>query len=180
MELARVRPARSAAVVALLALTVIAMAPAADAGQKLVWEAESCTSIVQPFKVSANKDCSGGKGVFYPDEAPESGTACVNYKLKVPKAGKFTLWARVWWMDGCGDSVFTKVDGGDKFTVTSSTYKKWIWVQLKKQVFELSAGEHVVQFLHRETGIGMDQLLLVEGKYVPVSKLKATPNLVVK
>ncbi len=152
----------------------------AGAAQKLVWEAETYTSIKPPFKVLPSKTCSGAKCVFYADEAPETPAACVNYKLKVPRAGKYTLWIRAWWMDGCGNSVFVKVDGGAKYSMESGTYNKWTWVQLKKVKFELSAGEHLVQVLYRETGVGIDQLALIEGKYVPVTKLKPTPNLVQK
>ena len=56
---------------------------------------------------------------------------------------------------------------------------KWLWNRLKSPVLDLSAGEHTIQLVYRETGIGIDQLLLVEGKYVPVNKLTPTPDLVV-
>ena len=131
--------ARSAAVLAVLALCVLALAPAAQAGQKLVWEAENYTSIVEPFKVVSKSECSGGKCVFYDNDAAENGAACVNYKLNVPEAAKFTLWARAWWMDGCGDSVFVKVDGGTA-EITHASLAALHWFTFTASAEGIAAG----------------------------------------
>lgn len=92
--------------------------------------------------------------------------------------GTYYLWARVWWMDGCGNSFGMSIDGGKEFILgQDATYKKWHWVKIKARLSQLNldAGEHVLKISNREDGVAINQILFTRNKrYVPVGIEKNT------
>jgi hypothetical protein len=147
-------------------------------------EAENASEVNAPMKLvkagdsaAGQKMIEGASGDAYltvPQGAgkpPEVQGDCT-LKFKVDKSARYYLWARVWWLDGCGNSVGVSIDGAKEFTLgQDATYKKWHWVPVKARLsqLQLSAGEHSLKISNREDGVAIDQILLTRNKrYVPV------------
>jgi len=147
---------------------------------KVVFEAENAHRFSKPIErvLSTYKDkwrrANSGKGYLeIPDKANgdrhENLPGEVVFRVNIPEEGTYRLWARVWWMDGCGNSFFV-VAGGRPPAVLGEdgTYKTWHWVELKVP-FAFKQGETTIVFKNREDGVKLDQVLLLKGgrRYVP-------------
>lgn len=168
----------------IIAVVLVAAAVAWAATVKIVVEGEDYFAISPSMaKVTGSTEASGGAYVHIPLRRPhaatESGpsdTGNARYKINVPSAGKYQLWARTNWYDSCGNSFFVIVD--DKPAVVigeDGTYGKWHWV--KGPLLTLSAGQHIIRFQNREDGAKLDQFMLINStRYVPVRAETPTPQ----
>jgi hypothetical protein len=136
-----------------------------------VWfEAESAIEVERPVVVSEDPDASGGKcleivqgtgsGVY-----GSGGKA--TYEVSLPEKGKYILWARVYWLDGCGNSFLIKIGGNTFQFGEDSNFNVWHWVFMIAPEFETS-GKHEIQVINREDGIKIDRFLLTkDATYAP-------------
>ncbi len=76
------------------------------AGAKICFEAEKPTSMTKPFhKVDAKSQVSGTGYLEIPwDRNKTKGEGQANYTFKVATPGIYTVWARAYWANGCGNS----------------------------------------------------------------------------
>src|SRR6185436_3107438 len=91
--------------------------------------------------------------------------------------GTYIVWSKVLSPNMAQDSFFVSVDGGTEFiysTVINGGYTSaWQWTFVNEDmanpsVFNLSAGQHSIQFRSREAYTGLDQLLVTnDPSYVP-------------
>ncbi|HUW32972.1 MAG TPA: hypothetical protein VM223_15295 [Planctomycetota bacterium] len=140
---------------------------------EIVLEAED--AAVSPPMVVANDDASKARGEIFQASAgkyvdlPEGVgkgdkvSGKVAFKTTIEQAGRYRLWARVWWTDGCGNSFGVAVDNGPQATIgEDGTYNSWQWVCLKGDdgVFRLSKGKHTIEFRNTEDGARLDQIYL--------------------
>lgn len=140
---------------------------------KIVVEGEDYVSI-KPSMVKASSTQASGKAYVHvplrrPHATTETGPAddgnCV-YKIKVPSAGTYQLWALMYYTDGCANSIFTKMDALTTTYITDATYGRWHWVKGAK--YTLTAGVHTMRFQYREDGVKLDQFMLINNtRYVP-------------
>ena len=117
---------------------------------------------------------SGGRYLQIPQGAgkPPENDGRARLQFEVRKAGTYQLWARVWWLDGCGNSIGFALNGSKSFTFgQDASYGKWHWVQAPRrlQQLELEPGIDVLEISAREDGVAVDQILLtLNRRYVPV------------
>lgn len=172
----------------------LGLATAAQAGGRICFEAESAAPVTAPMRVTGGDQplpadakeaavwaAASGKaflevpeGVGKPPEV--GGEATCTFAVK--EGGVYYLWCRVWWLDGCGNSVTLHVDGGQGIAFgQDGTYKTWHWVKApSKPVLDLAPGRHTLKLANREDGVRIDQVLLVQEKrYVPVDVEAVTP-----
>ena len=172
---------------AMVALTAVCAWLAWAATVKIVVEAESYYSIKPSMTLGQSQSASGGKYVYIPLRRPhgeneagpyDDGNAL--YKVKIPVAGRYQLWARTHWHDECGNSFFVIVDGQHKSWIgEDGTVQKWHWV--KGKAYQLSAGIHTFKFQNREDGAKLDQFLLIKStRYVPTRPEKETPQYIIR
>lgn len=99
------------------------------------------------------------------------------FEFTVDTKDTYYLWARVWWLDGCGNSLGMSINGEKEFTFgQDATYKQWHWVRapLRLSQLDLNAGKHTLRLSNREDGVAVDQILITRNKrYVPVGIEKA-------
>lgn len=169
---------------ALLAGVSLGSAPAAT----LVFEGENYSWIKPSMEVGqGDNTASHSKYVYIPLRRPhgeqEQGPADdgnTTYKINVPAAGNYTLWARTEWYDGCGNSFYVKVDhltAPNAPYITDNTYQKWHWV--KGKTYRLTKGYHIFRFQYREDGAKLDQFLLTTASpenWIPTRKMGETPG----
>ena len=170
----------------ILAVGVIA-ALAYGATTKVVFEGEHYTSITPSMTQGSSGDASNGAYVQVPlqrphgyEEGAPTDTGKAVYKIKIPVAGSYRVWARCHWYDGCGNSFFLKID--DKPAVVlgqDGTYQRWHWV--KGPTLHLGTGQHTIVLQNREDGSKLDEALLTTDlRYVPVRIEKETAAYVVR
>ena len=173
-----------AVIVTLCVMLIATMARAATV--KMVVEGEDYSSIKPSIAVTASQGADGGKAIYIPLRRPHATTETgpgddgnARFKVKVPTAGVYQLWARTWWYDSCGNSFFIVVDSNPATYIEDATYQTWHWVKGPK--LTLSAGEHTIRFQNREDGARLDQFMLINStRYVPTRAETRTPQYIVK
>ncbi len=171
--------------VAVLTVTLIAAAWAAKVS--IVVEGEHYYSIKPSMQIVASQSASGGKFVQIPLKRPhgedetgpyDDGNAV--YRINVPSAGLYRLWARAHWHDSCGNSFFVVVDDQPQSWIgEDGTMQKWHWV--KGKTYQLSAGVHTIKFQNREDGAKLDQFMLTtDTRYVPTRVERETSQYIIR
>lgn len=172
----------------LLLAGTVGLASSICAAQDIIcFEAETVEKIAAPMQVgpgdttAANakwpevKGASGNAYVEVPEgkgKPPEVTTGTATWTFHVDQAGTYLLWARVWWLDECGNSLTMSVNEHTPFTFgQDATYKRWHWVKAPyglKQL-KLTPGPATLTIKNREDGVRIDQILLsADKRYVPV------------
>lgn len=169
----------------------------AASGDTVTWEAEEAGKVEAPFAKKSGKRSdkspkpkknSGGGWVEIANKA--NGTkkegegsqlpGVAQYKVNVPAAGNYTLWARVLWPDGCGNSFWVLREGRPKQVLgEDGTYDSWHWVAARQKV-ALTKGVNVIELRNREDGVLCDQLHLTTTSRVPTGEVRPTPGALVK
>ena len=96
------------------------------------------------------------------------------FTVDIPADAEYTLWARVYWDDECGNSFTVAVDDQPGFLFgEDATCKVWHWVKYPvsrtAKPIRLAKGKHTLAFLNREDGVCLDQVLLsADKRFVPV------------
>jgi hypothetical protein len=147
-------------------------------GAKVCFEAETPDKIESPLRKMMNKDArASGKGFLeIPwDQNKTKGIGSATYTFNAPKAGVYTLWARCYWANGCGNSILAGVDGSDsKILGEDGQYDSWHWVGGRARV-KLNAGKNTLVLHNRETGVRVDQFFLTQdSEYIPQGPRKVT------
>lgn len=174
-------------IAALVAIGALAVSLAWAARVKIVVEGEHYYSIQPSMKIGTSQQASRGKYVYIPLRRPRPETQTgpydegnAVYRIKIPRTGRYQLWARTHWHDDCGNSFFVVVDGTLKSWIgEDGTVQKWHWV--KGKAYQLSAGIHTFKFQNREDGAKLDQFLLTtDRRYVPTRPETETSQYVIR
>ncbi|MHC4885403.1 MAG: hypothetical protein ACYTGH_09990, partial [Planctomycetota bacterium] len=92
-----------------------------------------------PEKVGGGIEGASGKACLTVPEGagnPPKVKGSAIYTLSIPRKGNYVIWARVWWLDSCANSVTVKVNKGKPCVLgQDSTYKSWHWVRVKRLTF---------------------------------------------
>lgn len=141
---------------------------------KIWFEAEAASKIVPVMEIRDDGEASGGKCIEIRQNA---GTGLLglargyaSYEITLPAPGRYTLWARTYWLDGCSNS-FTVEIGDEKYHFgEDSVFEKWHWNQLQLPAFE-SAGPIRIRIENREDGVKVDRFLITQDlNFIPQGK----------
>ncbi|NQT18474.1 MAG: hypothetical protein HQ592_02125 [Planctomycetes bacterium] len=108
-----------------------------------------------------DKDANNGKNDE--KEKAEELRGKVVFNFEIEESDKYMLWARVNWLDGCGNSFYVVMDDGPIIKLGGGgTYRSWQWINIKGKdgKFRLSKGKHTLEIRNREDGASLDQILL--------------------
>jgi hypothetical protein len=140
--------------------------------------AEDTSGKVSGNKVLAVRRCP-------PGEKPKLDE--VVYKVNIPQAGIYYLWARTFWANGCGNSFLFNMDEekGKSIIGGDATYNSMHWVCWKDNAdprpLKLKKGEVTFIMGSKESATEIDQFLLTtDPEMYPANIYKPTPNLLVK
>ena len=140
-------------------------------GVNEVFEAEASPLIIPPFEIGEDKGASGGKFVWVSGEEGGRGSAPearMFISVRIPKAGKYFIKARVRTPTPEDDSFFVRILRGEDVLLEQTewhtgVHKDWEWVTLsgkdtKPMELHLPAGIVVVEISCREDGAMLDCL----------------------
>ncbi len=131
-------------------------------GEAIVIEAEDGAGIGQLWERQSDAHASQ-KACLLVAEAAKTvllANPGVGYEIDCGKAGKYRLWLRCRWRDGCSNSVAVALDDGpDMLAGNDGTYGVWHWVE--GPTVALGSGFHRLRLLPRESGAAVDQIVLL-------------------
>ena len=174
-----------AALVAAAWVATAGLAYSAETPAMIEFEAEAAAVVKPPLNVIEAPGASGGK-VLYADPklwvgkgrhvafplAPGRrvpGLGLAEYKIDVPRKGRYCSWFLCWFANSGDDSFFLRMDEGKWTRLAEAKYMAWRWI--RGPHFTLSAGAHRLQIAGREDNSIMDRFLLCSNsRYVPVEE----------
>ncbi len=114
-------------------------------------------NLAEPMQAVPANDTSGNHALDIP-EGSGKGNADIVGEVDIPRAGNFRLSARVYWRDGCGNSVGLRV-GERLYQLSSGLFGQWHVLTVHETV-ELPAGPMHIGIVALEDGIMLDYLEL--------------------
>lgn len=123
------------------------------AGSAVRVEGEAFTLAAGGFKAVSANDASGNKALEIPLDLGK-GVGHALYEVELKEAGEYVLSARVYWRDGCSNSLgFTILD--QKGVVASELFEKWHDLRCRR-TFRLPAGTTTIKVRNVEDGVRLD------------------------
>ncbi len=167
---------RYACLFAVLGSVFVLSSRASD--EHLCFDASSAAEIREPMRLATGSGEDVAKGAYL--EIPRNeqtanpeyaGKAMAEYRFATRGEGVYILWCRVWWEDECANSFRISLNGQPPFVLgRNRNFRRWHWVRSPARLkqLQLAEGEQILQVLHRETGVKIDQILLTtDSRYVP-------------
>jgi hypothetical protein len=158
----------AAVVLAIQLIADAGLEPVASAGASpsrklppgtVLLNASGAKKVAAPFE--SRRDAAAADGILLTvprGNASPEGRGRASFALKPPRAGAYHAWARVLWMDSCGNSLYLKAGKERRREFGhDSVYGVWHWVSAGS--FQLDAGRTDVEVGEREDGVALDQLL---------------------
>jgi len=144
---------------------IVELGPDPDAAYRVI-EAES---PIRPssgaMSIVAANDSSGNQAMAVPAETEKDGGKA-DYGVEGLEPGRYRLWIRAFWQDGCGNSVGCAA-GNKQIVFTDGIFDKWHWLTVPKQ-FDHTGGDFTFSLVRREDGIMVDQILLTsDAGFIP-------------
>ena len=116
-------------------------------------EAESCQELGPPFEVVVANDASGSRALAVAEgKGKDNGFA--RFTVQIPEDGAYILYARVYWEDGCSNSLLFEL-GDDRILLASDTFLRWHTLDSPRRL-RLRKGALTVTLRNPEDGIRVD------------------------
>lgn len=122
-------------------------------------EAEDAKDLKPNFKIVPANDSSGDRVIECPNDSGKRVGKAV-YELEIPENGRYRLFARVWWEDGCSNSIAVKIDKLPQIIMANEIFKKWQLIEAVNPI-SLKKGKCRLQIIPLEDGIKIDNISLV-------------------
>ncbi len=142
------------------------------------FEVEKAPLIIPPFEVAEDAQASGGKFVWMPSPTGRVGGdpgARFFVPVRIPRSGRYYLWARVQTPTPDDDSFFISIHQQNRELLPRSEWHtgghpQWTWVRAelgdpksnRQSALELPAGIIVIEIACREDGAKIDCLVVTD------------------
>lgn len=136
-------------------IVVLPDSHAGSGGGVVMVEAESAFEVMPPFLVVQADGASGGAALAIPDGRGK-GIGRATLELTVPEAGRYLLFARVFWADGCANSIGFRI-AGQEIRLSDDIYQRWHYLE-GRTVLELPEGRTLLEVVNLEDGVMVDYL----------------------
>jgi len=138
----------------------------------IVMEAEAYAELVQPMRVvRGDALASGDAWVELPLGSGKGwrgkGGGRAGYRVDVPAAGRYAVWARSWWKDGCSNALFLQANDSPTLVFgNDAVFGQWHWVCSPS--LELGKGLNYIRFSNHSDGVRLDKLVVTnDAFYLP-------------
>ena len=98
------------------------------------------------------------------------------YTVSIPESGRYTVWLRVRWEDGCGNSISLRygADAQERVVGQDAVFGVWHWISVGLHDEPKAPCERVLTLGEREDGVAVDQILLVrDTAFMPSGPLRS-------
>ncbi|MCJ8332366.1 MAG: hypothetical protein HRT89_22000, partial [Lentisphaeria bacterium] len=120
-------------------------------------EGESYASISGSFTRLKSNNSSGNMVLSIPQKSGKA-MGQANYIITVKEAGNYDLSARVFWADGCSNSLGFDYNDS-QYRISSELFNKWHILHSKKML-TLKKGENTIAIKNIEDGVLIDYFIL--------------------
>lgn len=144
-------------------------------GTHLEIEAESGIGV-PPVRVDVDPQNPPVKYAWTPNNVPPNyntpgGPAAVGFAFHLLETGAYNIWIRTIAPDSHSDSYFLVMDGSvierPWHTLVIPQSKEWRWIKIRDSR-TIKAGNHVLEFRNRESGIKLDKMIITSDRsFVP-------------
>lgn len=139
-------------------LRIVTLSDDLDTSSRVVKvEATSVTDIVPPFQLTTVSGTVSEKALTIQKNAGK-GVGEASATIAVPADGEYRLYGRVWWIDGCSNSL-QFVIGSTTAVLTDEVFGRWHVVEARTSL-KLTSGPHTVRIVNVEDGIRLDWFAL--------------------
>ncbi len=147
---------------------------------QICFEAEFANELSYPFEIIEARQASGRLALCIPEGSGaggifRGGRASATYRIPLEKAGRYSLWMRLWSNGICSDTIFLSIDDEKPRTVSNGVFHKWEWTKAGR--WDLKPGTVEISLADREDGIMVDQILLTDGP-APAADAVMTANII--
>ncbi len=122
-------------------------------GDVIHLEAETFASMSAPFTTVSDNDASGHRALAIP-QGRGKGEGATVYEIEIPADGFYVLYARVYWQDGCSNSLLFETPAEQRI-LASDTFLRWHTLEARKPLL-LRKGNVKVQICNVEDGVRLD------------------------
>ncbi len=132
-------------------------------------EAEDAINIISNLIIIEDEGCSGGKAIESIQQSHQM-DSYAQYNLNITQTGKYYVWARTNWDQGCGNTFALGIDGKKPFIFgNDDIYHSWHWVRCG--TLDIKSGKHNLYIWNEEYKAKLDKLVLsTNASYVPKGK----------
>jgi len=142
------------------------------------WEAENGALTYPMREVFLPASCSANhavtRAVLDPFWQPAAGEAAAAWRVNLPEAGRYTLWARVRSRDVANSAMPVSINGKSAGSVSTSG-EKWHWAPCSGGPHALAAGTQNIQTTMPQPGLELDKLLLTTDTNLTPAGMGNTP-----
>jgi hypothetical protein len=148
--------------IATVALLIFSVKRSAHDEQFYYWlEAESALRIEPPLEIVEDATASGGRCVELKEGTGaaifgQSGGEAV-YEIPFPAPGRYVMWGRTYWTDGCGNSFFIRLGTDLLHFGEDSMFEEWHWVSIMLPEVAAARTERIT-IANREDGVKIDNM----------------------
>ena len=118
-------------------------------------EAEMFDTATAPFTVIRDNNASNGHATAIPQDEGK-GTGKAVYTVDIPVDGFYLLYARVYWLDGCSNSLLLEV-GKSRMLLASDIFGRWHTLETKEPI-RLGRGPATLTLHNVEDGVRCDTI----------------------
>ncbi len=140
-------------------LKTIVLNKSADQKTTIIIEAENALDLQPNFIVVPANDSSGDHVIEIPKDSGK-GIGTAEYELDIPESGMYKLFARVWWEDGCSNSIAVEIGNLPRIVLSNELFKKWQLIESVVPI-ALDKGKCRLKIINLEDGVKIDFLGLV-------------------
>lgn len=157
---------RNIALLSAAVLLWVGLLCACAPGATLCFEAELANELRYPFEIISDRQASGKLALCIPEGSGaggifRGGRASATYRVPLEKAGRYSIWMRLWSNGICSDTIFISIGDEKPRTVANGVFHKWVWTKAGR--WDLESGTVEISLADREDGILVDQILLTDG-----------------
>ncbi len=142
----------------------------------VVLEAEEAVAFLPPMHKAERRDASSGFSLKIDEGAgkPPVVEGSAVYGVDIAEHGRYRIWVRGWWNDGCSNSVAASFDGGPPYLMgNDGNYWQWHWV--RGPALDLQPGRHELTLFEREDHLEIDEIALSnDDGFTPAGALEST------
>jgi hypothetical protein len=135
----------------------------------VVMEAEAYAELVQPMRVARGDAlASGDAWVELPLGSGKGwrgeGGGRAGYRVDVPIEGRYAVWARAWWKDGCSNALFLQANDSPTLVFgNDAVFGQWHWVCSPS--LPLAKGLNYIRFSNHSDGVKLDKLIVTNDTF---------------
>jgi hypothetical protein len=136
--------------------------------ERISIEAESYAAIAAPMEiVQGVAGASEGSSARIPMGSGQGwrgqGSGSITYRFETREPGRYVVWARTLWGDGCTNAFFLTANDGARLVLgNDAVFGQWHWVH--SPALPLKGGINLITFANHSDGTALDKVIVTNDR----------------